>query len=65
MKKGFSDSSPCKHCLILLKKVGIQRVYYSIFGDFKMEKVKYMKTEHISSRYRKPWSEFSNTSYCR
>lgn len=58
VKKGLSDSRPCKRCLNILKEHGFQRVYYSIHKNIKMEKIKYMENEHLSSKYRKPWGEF-------
>jgi hypothetical protein len=59
VKKGLSDSRPCQRCLDLLKSYGFQRVYYSIHKDIQMEKVQHMKNEHLSAKYRKPWSEFT------
>ena len=58
VKKGLSDSRPCKRCLNILKQHGFQRIYYSFQKNIKMEKVKYMENDHISSKYRRPWSEF-------
>ncbi|MBA3285039.1 MAG: hypothetical protein H0U27_08275 [Nitrosopumilus sp.] len=59
VKKALSDSRPCKRCLCTLKSYGIKRIYYSRFGDLKMEKIIDMTTEHLSSKYRRPWSEFN------
>ena len=57
LKKNLASSGPCKRCLSFLKKCGVRRVYYSVGQDrIRMEKVNEMVSNHISSRYRKPWS---------
>jgi hypothetical protein len=43
----------------MLKKFGLRRIYYSFEGYLKMEKVNEMESFHISSKYRKPFSEFN------
>ena len=58
VKKGLSDSRPCKRCLNILKGYGFQKVYYSMYKKMEVEKIKYMENDHLSARYRKPWSEF-------
>lgn len=60
VKKALSNSRPCKRCLSLLKKFGIQKIYYSNLGNITTEKVKDMTSDHISSKYKKPWSEFNS-----
>lgn len=52
------SSAPCVRCLNTLKKCGFRRVYYTHHGDIKMEKVNEMETDHLSSKYRRPWSSF-------
>ena len=46
------------HCIKFLKKCGIRRVYYSYDQELKMEKTNEIENNHISGKYRKPWSEF-------
>ena len=58
-KRTMSNSFPCVRCAEMLKNYGLRRVYYSFEGNFKMEKVNTMTSSHISSRYRKPFSEFN------
>ena len=41
-------SKPCKHCIRLLKDVGIKRVYYSDEGSFVCEKISEIQTTHVS-----------------
>ena len=55
VRNTLSNSKPCKHCLKELKKYGIRRVYYSYNKNLLMEKVSEMKTEYITSKYRKSW----------
>tara|TARA_R110001599_G_scaffold217355_1_gene415567 strand:+ start:3281 stop:3445 length:165 start_codon:yes stop_codon:yes gene_type:complete len=45
----------------MLKKYGLRRLYYSIEADanLKMEKIKTLKSSHVSSKYRKPFKEFN------
>jgi deoxycytidylate deaminase len=41
----FSNSKPCEHCTLAMKKYGVYRVYYttgSEVADFEMKKVKDM-----------------------
>lgn len=52
---GIGYSRPCKHCLEILKKCNIRRIYYSIHGLIKNNKIYYnvercrdMKTNHLS-----------------
>lgn len=61
IKKGLHASKPCARCLEKLKRLGLRRAYYSYDGtyDLKMEKINLMETDHLSSKYSKPWSEFS------
>ena len=61
IKKGLHASKPCTRCLERLKKLGIRKAYYSYDGTdkLKMEKINMMESHHVSSKYRKPWSEFS------
>jgi hypothetical protein len=55
----LSNSTPCMRCTQMLKNYGLRRVYYSFGGALKMEKVNEMQSMHVSSRYRKPFSEFN------
>ena len=47
----WENSKPCKSCTIFLQQVGIGTIIYST-GDkeiFKKERVKNLKTDHVSS----------------
>lgn len=53
-KKELKESKPCKHCILLMQKVGINKVIYSNGnGELVCEKVKNMKNDHISKANRK------------
>ena len=54
--KKNGNSRPCYHCLKFLKQIGVRRVYYTVQKTLKMEKVKEMESDHISCKYRMPWS---------
>lgn len=58
-KNTMSNSKPCKHCTEFLKKHGIRRIYYSYENDFIMEKTQNLKSDHLSAKYKKPWSQFN------
>ena len=60
VRRGGASSCPCARCLKQLKNCGFRRVYYSEKGDLKMEKVNQMENNHLSSKYRRPWSSFKN-----
>ena len=59
VKKTMSNSAPCARCLKMLKEYNIRRVYYSYEKELKMEKVSEMENNHLSSKYRRPWSTFT------
>ncbi len=45
-------SKPCKHCITIMKKLGVKRVYYTT-GDinkeeWKVEKLSTIKSDHIT-----------------
>ena len=58
VKKNCGNSRPCMKCLETMKKLGVRRVYYSFYNEIKVEKVNEMETEHVSAKFRRPWSEF-------
>ena len=58
VKKNCGNSRPCMKCLESMKKLGVRRVYYSYDREIKMEKVNEMKSDHLSAKYRRPWSDF-------
>ena len=64
VKKSYGNSRPCVRCLDMLKKSGIRRIYYSFERNLKMEKINEMETNHVSSRYRKPWSSQNKENNC-
>ncbi len=46
---GIGSSRPCKHCLSVMKKLNVNRVYYSIDGnEIVYEKVRDMTSNHLS-----------------
>jgi hypothetical protein len=50
----LGSSRPCNMCLHALKIMHIKYVYYSnTYGEIIKEKIKYMKSNHISSYQRK------------
>ena len=53
----MSNSKPCARCLDLIKNYGIRKVYYSDEKRLIMEKTNNMETNHLSSKYRKPWND--------
>lgn len=59
VKKNCSNSMPCVRCTDMLKRYGLRRVYYSFDGDLKMEKVSELNSDHVSSKFRKPFKEFN------
>ena len=59
VKTHYSNSKPCSRCVDMLKKYGVRRVYYSYERELKMEKVNELKNDHLSSKYRRAWSEFT------
>ena len=59
VKTHLSNSKPCNRCVEMLKKHGVRRVYYSYERGLKMEKVNQLENEHLSSKFRRPWSEFT------
>jgi len=59
VKTHLSNSKPCSRCVEMLKRHGVRRVYYSYERELKMEKVNELTNDHLSSRYRRPWSEFT------
>ena len=62
------NSKPCQRCIKFLQKTGIKKIYYSVGtdieksiqteGDFSyvMEKTCEIHNDHLSSKYRNPWS---------
>ena len=43
------NSKPCYHCLQILKKIGISKIYYSTEdGEIEVQKIKNMDTDHYS-----------------
>ena len=56
----MTNSRPCSRCLELIKQYNIKRVYYSYDGDLVMEKTRDIETDHVSSKYRRPWSEWDH-----
>lgn len=56
----MNNSAPCKHCLDLMKSLGIRRVYYSFEGKIVMEKVNEMQTDHISAKNRRTWIQLKS-----
>jgi deoxycytidylate deaminase len=58
VKRKLSNSKPCSRCIEFLKNTGIRRVYYSCDEKIYIEKMNSIENEHLSSKYRKPWSTF-------
>lgn len=57
----MGNSAPCCRCLARLKKLGLRRVYYSFDGtnNLRVEKLAESQTQHVSAKYRRPWSLFN------
>jgi len=55
----MNNSKPCKRCLETIKLYGIKTVYYSDNKKLVKEKVNKMETTHLTSAYKKPWSEWN------
>lgn len=58
VRNTLNNSKPCKKCIKFLKNSGIRKIYYSYEGGLKMEKTIEIETDHVSSKYRKPWCQF-------
>lgn len=48
----FTESKPCRHCLDLLKKVGIRKIVYTTETGCVKAKVSSLTSEHRSMAYR-------------
>ena len=49
----FVNSQPCKYCNRLLENLGVKNIYYSDDdGDIIYERVKNLKTDHLSMARR-------------
>jgi len=48
-----NNSKPCHHCIKLIKKTNIKRVFYGVFGQWVCEKVRDISNNHISGYYRR------------
>lgn len=59
IKNHLSNSKPCTRCLEKLKNYGFRKVYYSYDKKIIVEKTNQMENDHLSSKYRKPWSSFT------
>lgn len=57
IKHTMNNSKPCLHCLEILKKCGIRKVYYSCNQKLIEEKTCEMQTEHLTIKYRKPFNQ--------
>lgn len=61
VRSACATSKPCNRCLNMLKKCGFQKVYYSCGNDkISMEKLNIMESDHLSSKYRRPWADWNN-----
>jgi hypothetical protein len=54
----IGNSKPCQRCIKFLQKTGIKKIYYSVSPEeIVMEKITHIKNDHLSSKYRNPWSQ--------
>ena len=63
------NSKPCQRCIRFLQKTGIKRIYYSVGPNIEesinldkgisyvMEKTCEIRSDHVSAKYRNPWSQ--------
>ena len=49
----LANSKPCVHCLQYIKKFHVTKIYYTTEKGWKMEKIRDIRTDHISKGYRK------------
>jgi len=58
VKRTLSNSAPCRHCVELIRKYGIRKVYYSRDKELVYEKASELSMSHTSAKYKRPWREW-------